>query len=393
MILRALAGGLARAYPAQLNRPGGLALLPLDRLLRSDAGVVVDRELALRVSAVYACVNIISRSIASLPLHVYRRLPSGGRELVRTPDTAFLWGRPNPEVTRVEFWETVIGHAVLTGNAYVYVAEAVDGQGRRRPAELWPIDPARVQPGGRDRRGRLTYLIDGTEPQLGWADGGNIVHVRGFGIDGVKGLSPIAMASQGIGLAYVAERSAARILGNGGTPSGVLSIGADITADMAEEIAQRFEERHGDRARVLVLSSEAKWQPVSINPDDLQALETRRYQTVDIARMFLVPPEMIAASSEGAGLTYANVQDRMIQFVQVTLQPWITRFEQALSDQLLSRPQYAKFDIRGLLRGNSTQRVEYYRGLAELGAITVDEIRELEDMEPLRDQAPQATGV
>jgi HK97 family phage portal protein len=132
---------------------------------------------------------------------------------------------------------------------------------------------------------------------------------------------------------------------------------------------------------------------VSINPDDLQALETRRYQTVDIARMFLVPPEMIAASSEGAGLTYANVQDRMIQFVQVTLQPWITRFEQALSDQLLSRPQYAKFDIRGLLRGNSTQRVEYYRGLAELGAITVDEIRELEDMEPLRDQAPQATGV
>ncbi|MCX7618922.1 phage portal protein [Tepidiforma sp.] len=383
MLLRALVGAALRAYPQTLNRNPGLVGTVLDRLVRSDAGVVVDRELALRVSAVYACVNIISRSIAALPLHVYRRLPGGGREMVRTADTEFLWGRPNPEVTRVEFWETVIGHAVLTGNAYLYVAERTGQDGRRRAAELWPIDPARVQPGGRDSRGRLTYLVDGTEPQMGWNDGGNIVHIRGWGIDGVRGLSPIALASQGIGLAYVSERSAARILGSGGTPTGVLHVDGVLTQEMADQIAAEFEAKHGRGGRVLVLPNDVKWTPVSINPDDMQALETRRYQVVDIARMFLVPPEMIAAGSEGSSLTYANVQDRMIQFVQVTLQPWIARFEQALSDQLLARPQYVKWDIRGLLRGNSQQRVEYYAGLAALGALTVDEIRELEDMEPL----------
>lgn len=392
MILRALAGAAARAYPKVLDRPGPLAVLPLDRLIRSDSGVMVDRELALRVAAVYACVNIISRTIASLPLHVYRRLPGGGRELVRTPDTEFLWGRPNPEATRVEFWETVIGHAVLTGNAYMYVVERRGVDGRRRPAELWPIDPARVQPQGRDSQGRLTFLVDGTEPQLGWADGGNIVHVRGWGVDGIRGLSPIAMAAQGIGLAYTAERAAARLAGNGGVPSGVLSVTGELSQQEVDEIAERFEARHGKGGRVLVLTGETKWQPVTINPDDLQALETRRYQVVDIARMFLVPPEMIAAGTDGASLTYANVQDRMIQFVQVTLQPWISRFEQAVSDQLLARPQYAKWDIRGLLRGNSQQRVDYYTGLAKLGALTVNEIRELEDMEPLSVGASQAQG-
>jgi HK97 family phage portal protein len=371
-----------RAAPPRGSSNPLLALLTSAFGGRAADGELVTVDTAMRVAAVYACVSLISRTIAALPLHVYERTRAGGRVLMRTPSTEFLWRRPNPEMTRTEFWEGAIAHAVLEGNAFIYVAPATNISGRR-PAELWPLDSSRVAIGGRDSQGRMTYVIDGTTPQLSWSQGGNILHIRGLTLDGVSGVSPIAVAATSIRTAYLSAQSAARIMGSGGIPSGVLTIADRITQEEADRIAAEFEARHGDRRSVLVLNREANWKPVAISPDDMQAIDTRRFEVVDIARVFGVPPEMIGAGSESASLTYANVQDRMIQFTQLSLQPWIARIEQAVSDELLPAAQYAKFDLRGLLRGNSEQRVRYYSVLAGLGALTVNEIRELEDMPAL----------
>ena len=379
-----------RSYPKQITEMGGSRFDLMSMFGYSDSGAYVDRDTALRVSAVYACVNLISRTIGALPLHVYARQGDDGRKIMRTEGTKYLWWRPNPEVARSIFWETCIGHAVLSGNSYIYVVTE-----NRRPVELWPIDPARVAV-GRASDGQKVYTIDGTQAQKDFVNGGNIVHVQAWGTDGLKGLSPIALSRQAIGLALSAEKAAAKITGTGGQPSGILSTDQDLKQDQADALAAKFEETHGgseNAGKVLVVGKGMKWSPTTINPDDLQSLESRRYQVVDIARDYLVPPEMIGASIEGSSsLTYANAEDRMLHFVTLTLQPWITRFEQTISDELLApQNQYVKFDMRGLLRGNSTQRIAFYTGMAELGAITEDEIRGFEDLEPIPEGAKRPT--
>ena len=380
-LIRGIAAGVARAYPSKLQEMGRFDLATLISGY-SDSGAYVDRDTALRVSAVYACVNLISRTIGALPLHVYARGDDQGRKILRTEGTKYLWLRPNPEVSRSIFWETVIGHAVLSGNSFTYV---VDERGKQR--ELYPVDPTRVAV-GRASDGKKVYTIDGTQVERDFIAGGRIVHTPGWGTDGLRGLSPIALARQGIGLSLSAEKSAAKLISNGGQPSGVLSTEQAISQVQADAFAEMWEEKHGgadNSGKVVVLGKGMKWAPTVINPDDLQAMETRRYQVVDVARDFLVPPEMIGASIEGSSsLTYANAQDRLLHFVTLTLQPWITRFEQTISDELLApQNQYVKFDVRGLLRGNSEQRIAFYQGLAGLGAITVEEVRQFEDLEPM----------
>jgi len=366
-----------RAYPLQNQR------IELRSLIggRAATGQYIDREQALRVSAVYACVNLISRTIGMLPLHVHERLPDGGRLLVKTPETAFLWDQPNPEAPSSIHWTVALGHGVLTGNTYLYVERAGG-----KPKYLWPIDPQRIQV-GRTSVGDKVYLVDGTLEQKDFAAGGNIVHIPGWGTDGLKGLSPIALGANAIGLHASLEKSAAKISGTGGQPSGILATEQPIDTAQADAIADLFEEKHGgseNAGKVLVIGKGFKWTPTTINPDDLQSLESRRYQVVDIARDFLVPAEMISAAVEGsASLTYANLQDRTQHLLTFTLQPWITWFEQSISKFLLPANQYVKFNVDAILRGNTAERVAYYQGMAELEAITIDEIRQREDFGPI----------
>lgn len=371
-----------RSYPKQITEMGGSRFDLMSMFGYSDSGAYVDRDTALRVSAVYACVNLISRTIGMLPVDVYEKLADGSRNEIKTDDTKYLWDSPNPEQPSSVFWTVVLGQAVLTGNAYVYVVTA-----GRVPVELWPVDPTRVQV-GRASDGRKVYTIDGTQTQMDFTAGGNIVHIPGWGTDGIKGLSPIALGRQAIGLAISAEKAAAKITGTGGQPSGILSSDQDLKQDQADMLAAKFEETHGgseNAGKVLVVGKGMKWTPTTINPDDLQSLESRRYQVVDIARDYLMPPEMIGAAIEGSSsLTYANLQDRTQHLLTFTLQPWITWFEQSVSKFLLAPlNRYMKFNVDAILRGNSTQRIAYYQGLAALEAISVDEIRRLEDMKPL----------
>ena len=346
-----------------------------DLLGITKSGENVDAARAMTVSSVFAAVNIIAGSIASLPLHVYRRgdgvrIPVEGENVVS--------GRPNPEVSRSIFWETAIGHAVLNGNTYLYVV------GNGRPQELWPIEPGRVTV--ERKSGRKVYTVDGTKELTDWRAGGEVVHVQGFGTDGLVGLSPIGLARESLGLALASEKYGSSLFKHGGNPSGILSVEGTLTREKAAEYREMWTEAYGGSANVhktAVLGQGMKWTAVSMNPEDAQMLETRRFQVNDIARWFRIPAEMIGGVMEANSLQYANNEDRIQSFVMFTLQPWITRFEQTLSDELLPADLYCRFDLRGFLRGNSEQRAKFYEILARIQAITPNEIRELEEFPPL----------
>lgn len=381
-ILRGYAESRRRTAPTVVESNQGMSLLSALGLGFSKAGPFVDQDAALSVSTVYACTHLIAGTIGTLPLHTYAKA-GGGRVKVELPSERVVWDRPNPEVSRSIFWETAIGHCVITGNSFLYV---VPVPGTRQPAELWPIEPRRVRV--ERRAGRKAYIIDGQVELTDWTAGGEIVHVQGFGTDGMVGLSPIALARQAIGVALGAEESSASLFKSGGIPSGVLSTDQPINPEQAKEIQDRWEEAHGGAARkTAVLGRGTKWSPTVLNPDDAQMLETRRFQVNEIARWFRVPPEMVGGAVDGGSLTYANVQERILHLVQFTLMPWLVRFEQTISDELL-RPSshYAKFDLRGLLRGTPEQRAAYYQALTAIRAMTPDEVRELEEFAPLSDE-------
>ncbi len=373
---------LARNLPVSLMSK--VASDPLRAALsgRAMSGMDVDEATALSVSTVYACANLISSSVAALPLHVYSKT-GNGRQIAEDDSTMVIWGRPNPEVAKVTFWETAILHAVVTGNSFSWVKK-----GRGGAEELWPIDPSRVEV-KRDDAGRKVYVLDG-DPAKAFLDyfvGGTIFHVPNLGYDGLKGMSPIKLARESIALAIASERYGANTFRQGGMPRSVLSVDKVLKKEDIDLIAAEWEERYGGTAnsgKPAILGMGTKWQQVSMNPEDAQMLETRRFQVNDIARWFRVPPEMVGGSVETGALTYANIEDRNLHFVTFTLQPWISRFEQTISDELLPPDRYARFDLRGLLRANSVTRASVYeKALNPLtGWMNRDEVRALEEMEP-----------
>ena len=200
----------------------------------------------------------------------------------------------------------------------------------------------------------------------------------------ILGLSPIAYAAQSVGVGLAAETFGAKFFGDGATPSGLLTTDQRLSNEQARQLSTLwntfFNNRRGER-RVAVLGDGTKFQPVSVRPEESQFLETQRFSVAQICRLDGVPPEMIGADS-GNSLTYANVEMRSIDFLTYAINPWLVRLETALTD-LVPRGQYAKFNAGGLLRTDLKTRYESYEIGLRAGFLTNDEVRQLEDREPL----------
>lgn len=345
----------------------------------SDAGVAVSETSALSMPAVWRAVSLVSSVSASLPLHVYT---DGTRTRVRTR----LLRRPHPELTPYELWRLTYVHRLLWGNAYLQKIR--DGGGRVR--ELWPMRPDRVQvdrirsttanPSGK----RFVYTDDDGKAYV--LTPHEVLHLPALGYDGVCGVSPIRAAAQGIGLSLAAGKSAARFFGKGAMLSGVLQTEQRLTKEQAEALQTRWQQRHGgaDAAgNIAVLDSGASFQPVTMPFRDAQFLESRRFEVVEIARMFGVPPFLLMdterSTSWGTGL-----EQQALGFVKFDLSPtWLQPTEQRVTHELLPEGQYAEYSAEGLLRGDSRARAEFYRVMREVGAMSANDIRDLESMPPV----------
>lgn len=349
----------------------------------STTGITVTNQKAMRLAAVYACVRILAESLASLPLVTYQRLERGKRRATEHPVYNLLHSRPNPEMTPFQFIETMMGHVALTGNAYA----EIEWNGRGQPINLWPIVPDRVRVerlGGKKR-----YIVNvptGAPVALAQDD---MLHVPGFGYDGLIGYSPIGLMRQTVSVAMAAEEFGARFYGNGSRPGGILTMapGQKMSPEAKERLKRGWEQMQGGLSnshRVALLEEGLTWQKISIDPDDAQFLETRKFQVSEIARIFRVPPHMIGDLEKA---TFSNIEQQSIDFVTNTLRPWAVRWEQVLSHDLFSDYSagnfFAKFLMDALMRGDTESRYAAYDIGRNGGWLSANDIREMEDMNAL----------
>lgn len=348
----------------------------------TSAGLHVSPDTAMRSSAVWGCVRLISESMATLPLLVYRRQADGGRERAdQHPLADLLHNQPNAHQTAFEFIEMMTGHVLLRGNAY---AEIIPGR-RGLVDQLIPLHPDYVD---------VELLADGTLRYTLRLDKGQkrvltddqVFHIRGLSSDGIKGLSVIDYARESIGLAQATEQYGARFFGNDSRPGGVLQHPGKLSQPSADRLKANWETAHtgSNQHRVAVLEEGMEWKQIGLSPEDSQFLATREFQVIDIARWFRVPLHMIQETSKSTSWG-SGIEQLSLAFVQFTLLPWARRWEQAILRDLIIAPQtyYAEFKVDALARGDQQSRYSAYAMGRQWGWLSVNDVRTLENMNPI----------
>ena len=359
----------------------------------TSAGQSVNERSAMQMSAVYACVRILSEAVAALPLHFYQYNDSGGKEkALAHPLYVLLHDEPNPEMTAFSFRETLMTHLLLWGNAYAQIIRNRRGE----IVALYPLMPDRMTV-DRDARGRIYYEYARSESDantLGKKSSvlllpEDVFHIPGLGFDGLVGYSPIAMAKRAVGLGLACDEYGAAFYANGAQPGGVLEHPGVVknpqrVRDSWNAIYQGAKNAH----KVAILEEGMSYKPISVNPQEAQFLETRKFQIDEIARIFRVPPHMVGDLDKSS---FSNIEQQSLEFVKYTLAPWIARWEQTIHRALLLPAEkawyFARFNVEGLLRGDYQSRMEGYAVARQNGWMSANDIRELENLDRIPAEA------
>jgi HK97 family phage portal protein len=345
----------------------------------TPSGKTVNERTAMTTSAVYACVRVISETVASLPLHVYRRVGQGKEKALDHRLYCLLHDQPNSEMTSFVFRETLMGHLLLWGNAYAQIIR----DGRGQVIGLYPLLPDRMEV-GRTGKGRLyyRYLKDGREYFLRKEE---VLHVPGLSFDGLVGYSPIAMAKNAIGMALATEEYGSKFFANDARPSVVLEHpGILKDPEKIRESWNKIYRGSENSHKVAVLEEGMNVKTLSIPPEQAQFLETRKFQIEEICRIFRVPPHLVANLERA---TFSNIEHQSISFVVHTIRPWLVRLEQAFNCALFSEAEkgkyFASFVVDGLLRGDYESRMKGYAIGIQNGFMSPNDVRNLENMNPI----------
>lgn len=377
-------GGRTEARDLTLNSAG--MLLDGFGSTSTRAGVTVTVDSAMQLSAVSACVRLISESIASLPLHVYEGEGQSRKRVTDMREVQLLRSEPNRVMSAFTFLETLAAHLLLWGNCYAYIVRNQAGD----PLELLLVHPQDVsvlkQPNG-----ELAYQLRLTRTGSIRVNQADIMHVPGLSFDGMLGMSPIRFAAQSIGLGLAAEGYGAAFFGNSSIPSGFISTTSKLTEVQARLLADRWRQTYGgaNSQGTAILDNAAEFKRISIPPEEAQFIETRKFQLQDIARWYRVPPHMIGDLERA---TFSNIEHQGLEFVTHTLRPWLVRFEQEITRKLFPTsssgrpsPYYVEFNVDGLLRGDIKSRYDAYAVGRNWGWLSVNDIRAKENMNPLPD--------
>jgi len=350
--------------------PGEERMWDEDAGSRSAAGVRIDSNNAHQVAAVFSCLRVIAETVAALPLHVLERTPGGGKRIARElPLYRQLHAQPNGWQTSFEWREQAVFHVGLWGDAF---SELKAGQ-------IVPLHPSRMKI-ERVENGAIRYRYREDKGSEAIYSNDQILQIRGPSDDGLNGMRIVEECKEAIALARACEIHGARFFANGARPGFVLSTDGNLNAEARETLANQWDRRHGgpsNAGKTAVLTGGLKpYQLPQSSNSDAQYLELREYQLREIARLFRVPGHLLGL---GTGSPQAD-----IEFVTHTILPWLRRFESACTRDLISDDRYlVEFDIRGLLRGDAASRASFMRSLWEIGALNTDEIRELENMDPV----------
>jgi len=355
----------------------------------SGQAVTVDR--ALQHATAWACVRLLSQTVATLPLVLYRRGGDGSPEpATNHPLFEILGAQPNADFSAVELLEGVMVHLSTRGNAFA----EIERRGDRSVTALTLLHPDLVQV-LRDQYGeRHYYYADPYGPRSGHREipAANMLHIRGFGPGGDLGLSPIAFARQSLGIGLAAEESAARIFGTGGTPSGFLGWPKGEDPPTKEQWNQMYDRYFGPDSlnkrpgNMVLLPGGMTFQPIGFSPEDAQMLQSRAFSVEDICRWFDVPPFMVGhtakSTSFGTGLEQQN-----LAFLIYKLRPYLRRITAAIRQQLLLPEErstlFADFNTEDLLQTDSKSRADYYNRMTGGPTMTLNEARRKLGLPPL----------
>lgn len=380
--------GQARDKPVDKAADAGYSFL----FGRTTSGKPVNERTAMQTTAVYACVRILAEAVASLPLHVYEYQDDGGKKLVHDhPLYYLLHDEPNPEMTSFVFRETLMSHLLIWGNAYAQIIR--DGAGR--VLGLYPLLPDKMEV-QRDDRGNIYYVYSrNSDENPAFKEYGNIklkaedvLHIPGLGFDGLIGYSPIAMAKNAVGMTLACEEYGASFFANGANPGGVLEHpGVLKDPSKVRESWNSVYRGVSNAHKIAVLEEGMKYQQIGIPPEEAQFLETRKFQINEIARLYRIPPHMVGDLDKSS---FSNIEQQSLEFVKYTLDPWVIRWEQSLQRSLLLPGEKGKYFIKlnvdGLLRGDYQSRMNGYAVGRQNGWFSANDIREMENMNPISDE-------
>lgn len=380
--------GQARDKPVDKAADAGYSFL----FGRTTSGKPVNERTAMQTTAVYACVRILAEAVASLPLHVYEYQDDGGKKLVHDhPLYYLLHDEPNPEMTSFVFRETLMSHLLIWGNAYAQIIR--DGAGR--VLGLYPLLPDKMDV-QRDDKGNIYYVYSrNSDENPVFKEYGNIrlkaedvLHIPGLGFDGLIGYSPIAMAKNAVGMTLACEEYGASFFANGANPGGVLEHpGVLKDPSKVRESWNSVYRGVNNAHKIAVLEEGMKYQQIGIPPEEAQFLETRKFQINEIARLYRIPPHMVGDLDKSS---FSNIEQQSLEFVKYTLDPWVIRWEQSLQRSLLLPGEKGKYFIKlnvdGLLRGDYQSRMNGYAVGRQNGWFSANDIREMENMNPIPDE-------
>jgi HK97 family phage portal protein len=337
--------------------------------LTTNAGTIVTQENSMHLTTVYACVRLISDSISTLPVDTFRRLNS---ERVPVRPRPIWLDYPDIGVTKSDHFQQVLVSMLLDGNAFIRVIR--DDQGVTGLRVLNPINVSIHHDGA----GKLFYTVLHEREPVRSAD---MIHVTELRRPGqLRGDSRIELLKQNIGLAKALEEFAERFFGDGATTSGIIEFPGSLTQEQAKNLVDGYESRHkGLRKahRAGILSGGATFKKTGVDPDAAQMLDSRKLAIEEIARAFRCPPSMLGVTTPGA-MSYASVEANAIHFVTHTLRPYIVKIEDAYG-RLLPEGVFMKFNVDGLLRGDSQTRSQVYSTGLQAGYLSINDVRKLED--------------
>lgn len=358
----------------------------------SNAGEKVDEKSALQIATVYACVRLLAESVAQLPLHLYRYTDDGeGKErAIDHPLYKILYLQPNAEMTSFTYREAIMTHLLLWGNSYSQIVR----DGKNGVLGLYPLLPENVEI-DRNDAGEIYYLYHAYTDEKPGENNQDIVfrrdeilHIPGMGFNGLVGFSPIAMMKNALGTTLAVEKYGSSFFRNGAQPAGVLEHPGVLKNP--EKIRENWSAVYGganNAHKVALLEEGMSYKPISLPPEDSQFLSTREFGVEEICRIFRVPPHMVQDLKRA---TFNNIEHMSIDFVMHTLMPWLTRIEQAIIKDVLVEEEkdlyFPKFNVEGLLRGDYKSRMEGYNIARSGGWMTANDIRRLEDLDPISEE-------
>lgn len=357
----------------------------------SASGQAVTAERMLSLSAVWACARLISETIATLPLSMYERTATGKRLAPQHPLHLLMHDQPNADTTAAVHWEATVAAMLLRGNARA--EKLMIGS---RLVGLKFLNPNRLSV-TRGASGRAEYRYTETTGRQREIPAERIWTIPGFSLDGQTGVSVIAYGANVFGSALAAEQAASGTFARGLMPTTWFKYPKTLKDNQRQDAREFIENRLSgvvNAGKPAILEADMEVGTIGINPEDAQLLESRAFSVEEVCRWFRVPPFMVGHAEKSTSWG-TGIEQQMIGFLAFTLGPWLRRIEQSISKDLMTPAErlryYPKFAIEGLLRADSAGRAAFYSAMVNNGILTRDEVRELEDREPMGGNAAVLT--